>query len=99
LPSGFWLQFGIHFPHCSPSSECSDTQVVSVLNWSINIFIFTGKQRGKIEDVFDTQGDLSRSTSEPEFLHNPDSGFGDEVLLQEPASIFDRPGFGSVAFR
>ncbi|KDR06891.1 Usher syndrome type-1G protein homolog, partial [Zootermopsis nevadensis] len=58
-----------------------------------------GKQRGKIGDVFDTRGELIRSTSEPEFLHNPDSGFGDEVLLQEPASIFDRPGFGSVAFR
>jgi hypothetical protein len=59
----------------------------------------TGKQRGKIGDVFDTQGELSRSTSEPDFLHNADSGFGDEVLLQEPASIFERPGFGSVAFR
>lgn len=58
-----------------------------------------GKQRGKIGDVFDTEGELSRSTSEPDFLHNTDSGFGDEVLLQEPASIFERPGFGSVAFR
>ncbi|XP_069691328.1 pre-mRNA splicing regulator USH1G [Periplaneta americana] len=58
-----------------------------------------GRQRGKLGDVFDTQGELSRSTSEPDFLHNADSGFGDDVLLQEPASIFDRPGFGSVAFR
>jgi len=49
--------------------------------------------------VFDTEGELSRSASEPEFLYNTDSGFGDEVLLQEPASIFERPGFGSVAFR
>ncbi|PSN49109.1 Usher syndrome type-1G protein [Blattella germanica] len=58
-----------------------------------------GRQRGKLGDVFDTQGELSRSTSEPDFLHNTDSGFGDEVLLQEPPSIFERPGFGSVAFR
>lgn len=58
-----------------------------------------GKQRGKIGDVFDTEGQLGRSTSEPDFLHNTDSGFGDEMLLQEPASIFERPGFGSVAFR
>ncbi|XP_049775798.1 ankyrin repeat and SAM domain-containing protein 4B [Schistocerca cancellata] len=59
----------------------------------------TGK-RGRLQDVvFDTSGDLSRCMSEPDLLHNTDSGFGDEVLLQEPASIFDRPGFGSVAFR
>ncbi|GLG94132.1 G patch domain and ankyrin repeat-containing protein 1 homolog [Gryllus bimaculatus] len=58
-----------------------------------------GKERGKITDVFDTQGELKHAISEPEFMHNSDSGFGDEILLQEPASIFDRPGFGSVAFR
>ncbi|KAJ9583596.1 hypothetical protein L9F63_022069, partial [Diploptera punctata] len=58
-----------------------------------------GRQRGKLGDVFDTQGELTRSTSEPDFLHNTDSGFGDDVLLQEPPSIFERPGFGSVAFR
>ena len=43
-----------------------------------------------------------RSASQPDFLaamQGEDSGIGQEVLLQEPASIFDRPGFGSVAFR
>ncbi|KAF4521183.1 hypothetical protein B566_EDAN010645 [Ephemera danica] len=58
----------------------------------------TGK-RGKIAGVFEQNGDLNRSTSEPDFLHNSDSGFGDEGVIQEPASIFDRPGFGTVAFR
>ncbi|XP_063234533.1 pre-mRNA splicing regulator USH1G [Bacillus rossius redtenbacheri] len=58
-----------------------------------------GGKRGKIADVFETNGELTRSVSEPEFLHNPDSGFGEEVLLHEPASMFDRPGFGSVVFR
>ncbi|XP_052125596.1 pre-mRNA splicing regulator USH1G [Frankliniella occidentalis] len=64
-------------------------------------------KRGKIADVFDTAGELgaaphallSRSTSQPDFLHNSDSGLGDDVPLVEPPSIFDRPGFGSVAFR
>lgn len=44
---------------------------------------------------------FSRSASQPDFLaaQAEDSGIGQEVLLQEPASIFDRPGFGSVAFR
>nr|CAD7588218.1 unnamed protein product [Timema genevievae] len=58
-----------------------------------------GGKRGKIADVFETNGELNRSVSEPDFLHNPDSGFSDEVLLHEPASMFDRPGFGSVVFR
>ncbi|CAG2069459.1 unnamed protein product, partial [Timema podura] len=57
-----------------------------------------GGKRGKIADVFETNGELNRSVSEPDFLHNPDSGFSDEVLLHEPASMFDRPGFGSVVF-
>lgn len=68
--------------------------------------IFTGsfdtqgsKERGKITDVFDAKGELRHATSEPDFLHNSDSGFGDDILLQEPASIFDRPNFGSLAFR
>ncbi|KAH9631980.1 hypothetical protein HF086_000317 [Spodoptera exigua] len=40
------------------------------------------------------------SASQPDFaLVNEDSGIGQEVMLQEPASIFERPGFGSVAFR
>lgn len=55
-------------------------------------------KRGKIADVFDTAGELggsalSRSTSQPDFLHNADG------LADDPGSIFDRPGFGSVAFR
>lgn len=42
-----------------------------------------------------------RSASQPDFTAaaNEDSGIGQEVMLQEPASIFERPGFGSVAFR
>lgn len=45
---------------------------------------------------------LARSTSQPDFMATitgDDSGLGQEVMMQEPASIFDRPGFGSVAFR
>ncbi|KAJ2946126.1 hypothetical protein O0L34_g5056 [Tuta absoluta] len=65
------------------------------------------QQRGNVADVFtDQQADikkqtLTRSASQPDFAapSGEDSGIGQEVLLQEPASIFDRPGFGSVAFR
>ncbi|XP_068631780.1 pre-mRNA splicing regulator USH1G isoform X1 [Battus philenor] len=63
------------------------------------------QQRANVADVFaDTEpkkSTLTRSASQPDFLaaQGEDSGIGQEVLLQEPASIFDRPGFGSVAFR
>lgn len=66
-------------------------------------------KRGKISDVW---GTLSKAQSTPDLLgdrsfdedteqddrENMDD-VGDNVLLQEPASIFNRPGFGSVAFR
>ncbi|XP_052759569.1 pre-mRNA splicing regulator USH1G [Galleria mellonella] len=60
--------------------------------------------RAPVADVFgedSTKPQLTRSASQPDFTipPNDDSGIGQEVLLQEPASIFDRPGFGSVAFR
>uniref|UniRef100_A0A2H1V616 SFRICE_016986 n=1 Tax=Spodoptera frugiperda TaxID=7108 RepID=A0A2H1V616_SPOFR len=66
------------------------------------------QQRGNVSDVFAEQPpepavpkkSLTRSASQPDFaLLNEDSGIGQEVMLQEPASIFERPGFGSVAFR
>lgn len=69
-------------------------------------------KRGKISDVW---GTLSRARStpdllgdrdpriedEPDYDYNPvnEVSVGDTVLLQQPASIFNRPGFGSVAFR
>lgn len=69
-------------------------------------------KRGKISDVW---GTLSKAQSTPDLLGDRDyddddiihdtNGFGknnlveEAVLFQEPASIFNRPGFGSVAFR
>ncbi|KAG8232495.1 hypothetical protein J437_LFUL011264 [Ladona fulva] len=61
-----------------------------------------GGKRGKITDVFDTKGELNRSISQPDYLNHPqhaDSGFVDDYAIHEPGSIFERPGFGSVAFR
>lgn len=57
--------------------------------------------RRHMRDVFDNKSELSRAISEPDFLHATDSGFGDEVAPMESVSgsIFERPGFGSVAFR
>lgn len=69
-------------------------------------------KRGKISDVW---GTLSKAKSTPDLLgdrdydNDDDDDDGDNhqiknvvqeaVLFQEPASIFNRPGFGSVAFR
>lgn len=66
-------------------------------------------RRGKISDVW---GTLSKAQSTPDLLgdrtYDEDVDQEDEeeindirdtAFLQEPASIFNRPGFGSVAFR
>ncbi|XP_076235094.1 SAM_USH1G_HARP domain-containing protein Sans [Calliopsis andreniformis] len=65
-------------------------------------------RRGKISDVW---GTLSKAQSTPDLLGDrsfdeiPEqrdedtNGMRDNNFLQEPASIFNRPGFGSVAFR
>ncbi|CAL7946772.1 unnamed protein product [Xylocopa violacea] len=65
-------------------------------------------RRGRISDVW---GTLSKAQSTPDLLGDRTfddveesggdeiNGIRDNVLLQEPASIFNRPGFGSVAFR
>ena len=40
----------------------------------------------------------SRSASVPDLTYRDDSGVDSSESFQEPASIFERPGFGSVAF-
>lgn len=55
-------------------------------------------KRGKLADVFEKNEGILESL-DSDVINNDDDGFGDDVLLQEPASIFDRPGFGSFAFR
>lgn len=66
-------------------------------------------RRGKISDVW---GTLSKSQSTPDLLgertydeeeeDRQEENLNiakDNAFLREPASIFNRPGFGSVAFR
>lgn len=58
-------------------------------------------KRGKLADVFEDSipfpsDGLTRSKSHPDFL-SPE--LNTEVMFQEPYSILDRPGFGSIAFR
>ncbi|UYV71721.1 USH1G [Cordylochernes scorpioides] len=55
--------------------------------------------RRPLKDLFDTQSHLSHAASEPDFAKTIDSGLGDELTLNDPPSIFERPGFGSVSFR
>ncbi|KAL0279463.1 UNVERIFIED_CONTAM: hypothetical protein PYX00_001012 [Menopon gallinae] len=54
-----------------------------------------GVKRGKLSDVFHEKRDEISGKD----TINEDDGFGDDILLQEPSSIFDRPGFGNFAFR
>lgn len=46
-------------------------------------------------------GTLSRSFSQPDFLADchTDSKIADEVIMQRPSGLFDRPMLGSIAFR
>lgn len=67
----------------------------------------SGKRAG-LDGVFDKNdnsakhgGSMARTRSQPDFL-NGDSGFGDDeapLYQPPPSSIFDRPGFGGLAFR
>ena len=53
---------------------------------------------GTDDDEYKTN-ELLKSSSEPDFFSNRDSGIDSpESGTIEPASIFERPGFGSVAF-
>ncbi|XP_023228635.1 Usher syndrome type-1G protein-like [Centruroides sculpturatus] len=54
--------------------------------------IYIQTDRPHMKDVFDQQNNLERSISEPGYLNS-------EEILSQNSSIFDRPGFGSVAFR
>ena len=60
---------------------------------------FTGGKHAKLSEVFDSGGSTNRSFSSMgnKAMSVPD--FGEVMALQPKGSIFDRPGFGSVAFR
>lgn len=89
-----------------------DSEVIYVGTYSSNGDL--GK-RGKIADVFDMDetsemGEfnsaseayktLSRSVSQPDFLsRNDDDEISEEVMMQRPSGLFDRPMLGSLAFR
>jgi len=49
----------------------------------------------------ETYGTLSRSFSQPDFLQNnspDDEDLREDVMLQRPSGLFDRPMMGSLAF-
>ncbi|XP_039290873.1 Usher syndrome type-1G protein [Nilaparvata lugens] len=80
------------------TGQRKDSQIIYVNSYDAQN---NGGKRGRIADVFDTKGELIRSISQPDYLNSAGVG-GVEVggsPLHEQASIFDRPGFGSVAFR
>lgn len=67
-------------------TKSKDSQIIYVNSYETQ----NGGKRGRITDVFDTR-ELVRSKSQSDILHHGDH--------YEYGSIFDRPGFGSVAFR
>lgn len=85
-----------------------DSEVMYVGTYETNSQQQNNGRRGKISDVW---GTLSKAQSTPDLLgdrkYEADADddeestniVGETFLLQEPASIFNRPGFGSVAFR
>lgn len=62
-------------------------------------------KRGRLDDVFNEaeehnifpHSNLTRSISQPDFMHELNNN--EDNISQEPASIFVRPGIGSLAFR
>lgn len=76
-----------------------DSEILFVPNGSISS-TNSGK-RGKISDVFETDGrdfggTLQRSSSQPDFTFEDSN---EPNIQQHRGSLFARPGFGSVAFR
>ncbi|XP_065214628.1 pre-mRNA splicing regulator USH1G [Planococcus citri] len=64
----------------------------------------TTAKRGRIKDLFDIKTKLHRSTSQPDLIHKlhfeeKDYEAVKSVHSGDSGSLFDRPGFGSVAFR
>ncbi|KFM66455.1 Usher syndrome type-1G protein-like protein, partial [Stegodyphus mimosarum] len=84
----------------SLSGLLRDSEVLYVPKYDTQSTTSGHTHRRHMKDVFDNKSELSRAISEPDFMHATDSGFGDEIAPLEPSgSIFERPGFGSVAFR
>lgn len=46
-----------------------------------------------------TYGTMARSFSQPDLLDANDGEISEEVILQRPSGLFDRPMLGSLAFR
>lgn len=66
-------------------------------------------RRGRLDGIFNdseydsgtikpVNGNLTRSLSQPDFMQEIENENADKIH-QEPASIFVRPGIGSIAFR
>lgn len=91
-----------------------DSEIIYVGTFSNNGDTVTGK-RGKIADVFDMDTDsdyvprdkssaMARSMSQPDFFathvgHENEDDISEQVTLQRPSGLFDRPMLGTLAFR
>ena len=80
--------------------------IFKVLHLDLEVsFVITGGKHAKLSEVFDSSSNTgsgggaytSSSTPGGRTVSVPD--FGNVSALQSKGSIFDRPGFGSVAFR
>ncbi|XP_025417050.1 Usher syndrome type-1G protein homolog [Sipha flava] len=68
-----------------------DSQIIYVNSYENE----NGGKRGRISDVFE----LHRTNSQPDFIMNLQNNDLNKIHRHDQGSMFDRPGFGSVAFR
>ncbi|XP_050539476.1 ankyrin repeat and SAM domain-containing protein 4B isoform X2 [Daktulosphaira vitifoliae] len=68
-----------------------DSQIIYVNSYENE----NGGKRGRISDIFE----LHRTISQPNFLISNQNNELNNIYHHNQGSIFDRPGFGSVAFR
>ncbi|KAF2353888.1 Sterile alpha motif domain [Trinorchestia longiramus] len=77
-----------------------DSEIILVPDALISAASDTGSKHAKISDVFDDKEHRpSDATDTIKYQSHSIPDFGDVVPLKPKGSIFDRPGFGSVAFR
>lgn len=57
------------------------------------------ENKNESKNINGTYGTMTRSFSQPDLLDSNEGEISEEVILQRPSGLFDRPMLGSLAFR
>ncbi|CAH0774182.1 unnamed protein product [Bemisia tabaci] len=76
----------------SLTGQMRDSQIIYVNSYDNKM---EAGKRGRLTNVFE----LQRSVSQPDYLNNIKTNGNENNHFHDQGSMFDRPGFGSVAFR